>query len=247
MFGQSVFSVLFLSLSKGGLTMEWKGLPLVIFGSKSNSKEVFNLIQEINRYNGQPVYQMLGFVEYHSDSVGNDVIGGYSIVVSDDNFSEFARIYPILGVVIPQADGKIKSNIFRNLSGIKNLVYPNLIHPEATIGSYGIHMGVGNIFTAGCKVTCDIKFGNFNLINTNATIGHDVTIGSFCTINPNVSISGAANLEEGCLIGSGAVVLQKCTVGKGAIVGAGAVVTKNVEAMTTVVGVPAKCLQRTSK
>lgn len=47
---------------------------------------------------------------------------------------------------------------------------------------------------------------------------------------------------EGASIGSGAIIMGGVTIGKGAIVGAGAVVTKDVEANSTVAGVPARLL-----
>lgn len=48
-------------------------------------------------------------------------------------------------------------------------------------------------------------------------------------------------------IGSGATILPGVTIGSGAIIGAGAVVTKNVDAGSVVVGVPAKVLSHTDK
>ena len=45
-------------------------------------------------------------------------------------------------------------------------------------------------------------------------------------------------------IGSNATVLQGVTIGDGAIIGANAVVTKNVEANTVVVGIPAKVIRK---
>jgi len=49
-------------------------------------------------------------------------------------------------------------------------------------------------------------------------------------------------VKKGVTIGSGAIIMGGVTIGEGAMVGAGAVVTKNVEANTTVVGVPARVM-----
>jgi acetyltransferase-like isoleucine patch superfamily enzyme len=51
-------------------------------------------------------------------------------------------------------------------------------------------------------------------------------------------------LEEGCYIGVGAIILSGVVVGKGAMVGAGAVVTKDVAPETTVVGIPARDIEK---
>jgi acetyltransferase-like isoleucine patch superfamily enzyme len=47
-------------------------------------------------------------------------------------------------------------------------------------------------------------------------------------------------VENNVSIGSGAVIMGGIRIGKGALIGAGAVVTKDVEANTTVAGVPAR-------
>ncbi len=51
-------------------------------------------------------------------------------------------------------------------------------------------------------------------------------------------------VEQGASIGSGAIILGGLRIGAGSVVGAGAVVTRDVEPGTTVVGNPARVLQR---
>ena len=51
-------------------------------------------------------------------------------------------------------------------------------------------------------------------------------------------------VENGAAIGSGALILGGVTVGARAVVGAGAIVTRDVAAGTTVVGNPARVLER---
>jgi UDP-2-acetamido-3-amino-2,3-dideoxy-glucuronate N-acetyltransferase len=51
-------------------------------------------------------------------------------------------------------------------------------------------------------------------------------------------------IEDGASIGSGAIILPGVTIGKGALVGAGAVVTHDVAPGATVIGVPARVLER---
>ena len=48
------------------------------------------------------------------------------------------------------------------------------------------------------------------------------------------------------MIGTGARILPGVHIGRGAVVGAGAVVRDDVEAGTTVVGVPARVIERRS-
>ena len=53
-------------------------------------------------------------------------------------------------------------------------------------------------------------------------------------------VKGSITLENDCWIGAGVIILPNITIGERAIVGAGAVVTRDVLPDTTVVGVPAK-------
>ena len=69
-------------------------------------------------------------------------------------------------------------------------------------------------------------------------------------IAPGANVSGNVELKEGAYIGTNAAILQgesikkKITIGKFSIVGAGAVVTKDVDADSTVVGIPAKLITK---
>lgn len=88
--------------------------------------------------------------------------------------------------------------------------------------------------------------------------GTGIVIGETCVLDNNISILQGVTLggtgkddgdrhpkiHAGVLIGAGANVLGNVIVGEGAWVGSGAVVLDDVEAHTTVVGIPAKVVGR---
>ena len=85
----------------------------------------------------------------------------------------------------------------------------------------------------------------FTVIGETAEIGDDVTIYQNVTLggtNPSTGVGGKRHptLKSGVVVGSGAQVLGPIEVGEGAKIGANSVVTKDVEAGTTMVGIPAK-------
>ena len=97
---------------------------------------------------------------------------------------------------------------------------------------------------ANSVFTTNIKIGNHVFVNLGATIGHDTIIEDGCVLNPGSNISGGVLIKAGTLIGTNATILQYNNIGAGVIVGAGAVVTKDVQDNTTVIGVPAKPINK---
>jgi serine O-acetyltransferase len=85
----------------------------------------------------------------------------------------------------------------------------------------------------------------FTVISETAEIEDDVTIYQNVTLggtNPSTGVGGKRHptLKSRVVVGSGAQILGPIEVGEGGKVGANAVVTKDVEAGSTVVGIPAK-------
>ena len=85
----------------------------------------------------------------------------------------------------------------------------------------------------------------FTVIGETAEIGDDVTIYQNVTLggtNPSTGVGGKRHptLKSRVVVGSGAQILGPIEVGEGGKVGANAVVTKDVEAGSTVVGIPAR-------
>lgn len=224
--------------------MFWNGLPLLIFGNGGISKEVYNLIKDINRGNNNQIFDFIGFVGQKQFEIGNEIIDGYKVVSSDEDVIKFASNYKVIGMVIPIANPTVKKSIYDKVKRKSNIVFPNIIHPSIYLNLDNIKIGKGNIITSGVNITCHIKIGDFNLINLNSTIGHDTEIGNFNIINPLASISGNVVIKDSCLIGTGAQILQGLSILSYSTVGAGAVVVKNIEQNTTVVGIPARPLKK---
>jgi len=133
-----------------------------------------------------------------------------------------------------------------------NYSFPNLIHPNSSFGhlqAEKIKKSMGNIITAGVVFTNNISVGNFGVYNLNATIGHDCIIGDYVSIMPSVNISGNVQIKNSVFVGVGATVLQgtlqhKIILGENSVIGAASLVTKSVDNNLTVIGAPAKPLNR---
>ncbi len=98
------------------------------------------------------------------------------------------------------------------------------IHPAAQIGC-GILLDHATSFVVGETA----------IIEDNVSILHEVTLGG----TGKESGDRHPVVRSGVLLGAGAKILGRVEIGEGAKVGAGSVVLSDVEAHTTVAGVPA--------
>jgi serine O-acetyltransferase len=121
--------------------------------------------------------------------------------------------------------GRVVSHLGRFLTGIE-------IHPGATLGRRFI-----------------IDHGMGVVIGETAEIGDDVYIYHQVTLGGTTSERGKRHPTVGnnVIIGAGAQVLGAITIGENARIGANAVVVAPVPADTTVVGIPARAVERSGR
>jgi serine O-acetyltransferase len=94
---------------------------------------------------------------------------------------------------------------------------------------------------------CELGYGGLGVvIHADAVIGNDVLISPGVVIGGRSELTGAPLIEDGVRIGCGAKVLGPIRIGAGAKIGANAVVVHDVAAGDTVVGIPARSIERSS-
>lgn len=125
----------------------------------------------------------------------------------------------------------------------KGLVALDLVSSSATLYTEFTENS-GLQVLAQAVIQPGVKLGKHVVVNTSAVIEHDTDLGDGVFVSPNATILGGAIIERFALVGAGAIILPTIRVGQGAVVGAGSVVTADVSAGETVVGAPARALNR---
>lgn len=208
---------------------------MLIIGAKGLAKEVLEI------FNQKKELDNLFFYDDISTDLPEKLYGQFTILRSMQQLVELFKEDNkfTIGVGKPAVRKKMH-DLFISSGG--KLV--SAISPFAQIGHYGTTISDGCIIMAGSVITNDVNIGMGCLINPNCTISHDSQVGNFVEISPGVQITGHCIVGDYCTIGTGAIILPKVKLGDHVIVGAGAVVKSNVSAGETVVGVPAKALNK---
>lgn len=126
--------------------------------------------------------------------------------------------------------------------------FPSLVHPDTSFGRgtrAALDAARGGIVMAGARFTGGIAVGNFVTVNLGATVSHDVELGDYVNLSPGAHVAGNVRVGDGAWLGVGVAVNQgrpdaKLSIGTWTTIGSGAVVTRDCDANSLYVGVPAR-------
>src|SRR5690606_5139306 len=103
---------------------------------------------------------------------------------------------------------------------------------------------LGNVVFAGAVINPGVETGHAVIINTSATIDHDCWLGAGVHISPGAHVAGGVQIGDEAWVGIGSSVKELVSIGARSKVGAGAAVVASIADETTVVGVPARPLEK---
>jgi len=115
-----------------------------------------------------------------------------------------------------------------------------------------VSVGEGAVLCPFVTLTSNIRIGRHFHANLYSYVEHDCVVGDFVTFAPGVHCNGNVVVEDHAYIGAGAILRQgrpgrPLVIGRGAVVGMGAIVTTDVAPGETVVGNPARPLERRAR
>ena len=112
-----------------------------------------------------------------------------------------------------------------------------------------VEIGEGALISPFVTFTSNIRIGTHFHANLYSYVEHDCVIGDYVTFAPGVHCNGNVHIGDHAYVGAGAVIRQgkpgaPLRIGAGAVIGMGAVVTRDTAEGATVVGNPARPLER---
>lgn len=215
-------------------------IQIAIYGGGGFAREVAWLAESAQA-EGQR-YEVVCFID-DNPAAQNRQLNGISVMSLEAARVQFPEARVVGGVGAPV----VRQRLMDKAAAV-GFSFATLIHPRVERSRW-IDIGTGTVICAGNILTTNIRLGRHVQINLDCTIGHDVVMDDYTTLAPGVHVSGWVHMGKRVYVGTGANIIngtqdQPLIIGDDAVIGAGACVTKAVAAGVTVVGVPAKPLQR---
>ena len=213
------------------------GRLIGIFGSSGFGREVMPLVRYQLADAGSE--DEIVFVEKAAGPMKNGVP-----VIAQSSFlgNGGARAF-----VIAIADGTIRKRLQEE--ALQGGAAPLNVRSRSAEVLDGVAFGAGFILCGHSTISANTRVGLGFHLNVSSYLAHDCLVGDFVTFGPNVVCAGNVVIEDMAYIGAGAVIRQgrpddAVIIGAGAVIGMGAVVTKSVPPGVTVVGNPARLLEK---
>lgn len=205
-------------------------MKCVVIGAGGHGRVVLDILIRAGQH--EPV----GFIDSDPRLLGRR-IDGRRILGDLGDLPRLASENGIGGAVVAIGNNGVRREFAERIEAL-GMVLVNAIHPSANIASSAI-LGRNVVVAAGALVCAHCAIGDSVILNTGCIIDHETMIGTASHICPGARLAGRVTVESGAFVGIGATVIQNIRVGCEATIGAGAVVINDVDALDTVVGVPA--------
>lgn len=215
---------------------------LIIVGAGGFGCEALWVSLEMNKQSSTASWDILGFCVEYPKRRGGEIMGFRILGTPEDVLSQFGSdIYFHCAI----GDNQARSRVAERLEGYgwkaATLIHPSVVIAPETEVLDGSYVGAGSILAPFACI------GRHVLINTCVGIGHHSLLEDYCQISPGARVNGFCHVMKFAYIGSNASLEPGVIVGENAKVGANSYVVKSVKNDVTVIGIPARTIQRGSR
>lgn len=206
---------------------------IVLYGAGGGGRELADSLSY------DPFWNVIGFVD--ETIKPGTIIDGLEVLGGLDWIRQYNGNLALCILNYPVKKAEI---IKRIQEANKSISFPVILNIKSQVSKHAV-LGEGCIVAHPFnKISPGVYIGKHVWINTGCRMGHNVKVGDYSTIYSGINIGGETYIGQECLIGSGVTIKPGVMIGDGVTVGAGSVVVKNVPDHATVVGNPARILQK---
>lgn len=211
-----------------------------VYGASGCGRGVMPLAREQLRDQGIPADRLV-FVD---DKVETAIVNGQRVMrYAAFLAAEATERYAVLAI----ANSVIRERLAAHCRA--DGVQPWTVSATNVVVMDEVQLGEGAILCPFVTLASNSRIGRHFHANLYSYVEHDCAIGDYVTFAPGVKCNGNIVIEDHAYIGTGAIIKQgrpgqPLVIGRGAVVGMGAVVTKDVPPGVTVVGNPAKRMNK---
>ena len=206
---------------------------VIIYGA--SNPDVVKVLEEMMISNG-PIF-IQGFLD---DTLQSGYFLTYPILGGREAVKELSDKHLFINNVAASTKARMTVQRYMAECRMMPVIWPR-------VNTRHIQFGAGVMIAEGVQFGAGVMIGSHCVVRMGTTICHEVILDDFVFVAPRATICGRVKIGKGAYIGAGAVVRENTVVGAGAVIGAGAVVVKDVPSGMTVVGNPAKLIQKNGR
>lgn len=181
-------------------------------------------------------------VSFYTDKkqINNNVFGlKYLGFEGDEGYKHWTTQYNyILGI----GDNTIREKTAQILTKKQQSIL-TIVHQSSSISKFA-KLGHGCFVASNVSVNAMAMIEDFCILNTGCIIEHECTIHQSAHIAPGAICAGNVKIGRRTFVGANAIIKQGVRIGDDVIIGAGAVVINDIPDHTTVIGNPAKQINK---
>lgn len=212
---------------------------IILVGSGGCMQELLWQIEELNKQ--VHVWNVLGYVDVEPNNSIIDVGNGPCPYLGTDDY--LLNEQRDRDVAICIGEPLCRKKVAEKLKQNPRLHFPPVVLSETKICP-NVELQEGCIISMHTVLSTEVSIGAFAFLNMGVTVCHQGKIGMYTTLSPYVKLAGNVTIGEICNLGMGTQVIQGVIIGNQVISGAGSVIIEDTKSNCTVVGIPAKTVQK---
>lgn len=208
-------------------------MDILIIGAGGHARVVLDILRAAGQH------RPLGFLDA-DEALQNTTVSGLPVLGHPQHLSKLRG--KARGAIIAIGNNATRLAYAKQMTDA-GLELVSAIHPSALL-SPTVRLGKNLVIAAGAVVSTEAVIGDACILNTGSITDHECQLDKGVHLAPGAILAGRVRVGERAFIGLGAKVIQCLTLGAGCTVGAGATVIRDVPPNTTVIGTPARPLNK---